>query len=271
MLLGEVVHLGCHRLMCGDAGNPEHVATLMAGAKADLVFTSPPYLNQRSYGQPAACWDTLMQRVFGALPAHQRTQVLVNLGMVHRKGEWVSYWDGWIEWMRAQGWRRFGWYVWDKMHSPPGDWHGRLSPSFEFVFHFNRQTRAPNKNIPCKNPGYKYGGKRLLRGNGGVMERERRKPPTADFKIAQSVLRIHPEFINRSIGHPAVFPIALPVEISKAYTDPGEVLYEPFAGSGTSILAAEQESRVCYAMELNPSYCQIAIDRWERQKCLTPS
>jgi hypothetical protein len=41
-------------------------------------------------------------------------QVLVNLGLVHRDGEWLPYWQGWLDWMRAQGWRRFGLYVWDQ-------------------------------------------------------------------------------------------------------------------------------------------------------------
>ncbi|MEH7830484.1 hypothetical protein [Gemmobacter denitrificans] len=43
--------------------------------------------------------------------------------------------------VRAQGWRRFGWYVWDQGPGLPGDWDGRLAPSHEFIFHFNRQPR----------------------------------------------------------------------------------------------------------------------------------
>jgi hypothetical protein len=46
-----------------------------------------------------------------------------------------------FEWMREQGWRRFGWYVWDQGSGMPGDWNGRLAPSFEFVWHFNREFR----------------------------------------------------------------------------------------------------------------------------------
>jgi hypothetical protein len=72
-------------------------------------------------------------------------QVLVNLGLIHRDGEWLPYWDGWISWMREQGWRRFGWYVWDQGSGIPGDWNGRLAPSFEFVWHFNRESVEPAK------------------------------------------------------------------------------------------------------------------------------
>ena len=44
----------------------------------------------------------------------------------------------------------------------------------------------------------------------------------------------------------------------------GQAIYEPFSGSGTTIIAAEQTGRCCYAMELNPAYAQIAVDRWEQ-------
>ena len=45
--------------------------------------------------------------------------------------------------MRKSGWRRFGWYVWDQGPGLPGDWQGRLAPSHEFIFHFNRAPRKP--------------------------------------------------------------------------------------------------------------------------------
>jgi len=48
--------------------------------------------------------------------------------------------SGGLSGMREQGWRRFGWYVWDSLHGLRGDWNGRLSPSHEFIFHFNRRA-----------------------------------------------------------------------------------------------------------------------------------
>ena len=47
------------------------------------------------------------------------------------------------------------------------------------------------------------------------------------------------------------------------YTNPGELCYEPFSGSGTTIIAAEREKRRCYAMEIAPEYVDIAVARWE--------
>ena len=71
-------------------------------------------------------WDALMQGVFAAAHVTADAQLLVNLGLVHRDGEWIPYWEGWVDWMRAQGWRRFGWYAWDQGPGLPGDRNGRL-------------------------------------------------------------------------------------------------------------------------------------------------
>jgi hypothetical protein len=81
--------------------------------------------------------------------------MLVNLGLVHRDGTVVRYWDEWLTWMPRQGWRFFGWYVWDQGVTVPGDWAGRLAPRHEFLFHFNREARKPNKTVPCKFAGEK--------------------------------------------------------------------------------------------------------------------
>ncbi|MFO2171358.1 hypothetical protein QOU18_29160, partial [Pseudomonas aeruginosa] len=101
-----------------------------------LCFTSPPYGNQRDYTSGGITdWDGLMRGVFAHLPMAGDGQVLVNLGLIHRDNEVIPYWDAWLGWMRSQGWRRFAWYVWDQGPGMPGDWQGRLAPSFEFVFH----------------------------------------------------------------------------------------------------------------------------------------
>lgn len=112
---GDIWQLGQHRLCCGDATDAEAVARLMQGEMATLMFTSPPYAQQRDYGaakEKVGDWDALMQGVFAAAPVATEAQILVNLGLVHRDSEWQPYWEGWVGWMRNAGWRRFGWYVW---------------------------------------------------------------------------------------------------------------------------------------------------------------
>ncbi|GIX24408.1 MAG: hypothetical protein KatS3mg122_1639 [Caldimonas sp.] len=96
---GDLWLLGEHRLLCADSRDAAAVARLLEGERAHLLFTSPPYANQRDYTTGGiADWDALMQGVFGAARAALRedAQILVNLGLVHRDNEWQPYWDGWI-------------------------------------------------------------------------------------------------------------------------------------------------------------------------------
>ena len=269
---GDIWQLGSHRLICGDSTDPAVVAALMAGDQASLCFTSPPYGQQRDYTQGIADWDALMRGVFANLPIASDGQVLVNLGLIHRNNEVIPYWDGWLAWMRTQGWRRFGWYVWDQGPGMPGDWAGRLSPSFEFVFHFNRQSRKPNKIVPCKHAGQDShlradGSSTAMRGKDGeVGGWTHAGQPTQDYRIPDSVIRImrHKGKIGRDIDHPAVFPVALPEHILLAYSEPGDVVFEPFGGSGTTILAAQKTGRKARAIELAPSYTDVAVKRFQQ-------
>jgi hypothetical protein len=131
-----------------------------------------------------------MQGVFSALPAKEDAQLLVNLGLVHREGEWLPYWDGWISWMREQGWRSFGWYVWDQGAGLPGDWNGRLAPSHEWVFHFNRVAERARKTKDSKHAGEIHKGKGLRNKTGIVTPSTIYGKPYQDTKIPDSVIRI---------------------------------------------------------------------------------
>ncbi len=269
---GDVWQIGAHRVICGDATDQAVVRTLMAGEQAALCFTSPPYGNQRDYTNTIIDWDALMRGVFANLPMAPNGQVLVNLGLIHRDNEVIPYWDGWLDWMRTQGWRRFAWYVWDQGPGLPGDWNGRLAPSFEFVFHFNRQARQTNKIVPCKFAGQethlrKDGSSTAMRkADGTIGGWTAAGQPTQETKIPDSVIRImrHKGKIGQDIDHPAVFPVALPQFILESYTETGDVVFEPFCGSGTTLLAAERTGRVARATEIAPEYVDVAVKRFQQ-------
>jgi len=266
---GDLWMLGDHRLLCGDSTKAEDVARLMAGVKADLCFTSPPYGQQRDYTAESkskvADWDGLMCGVFSILPMAEAGQVLVNLGMIHRDGEWIAYWDSWIKWMRSRGWRNFGWYVWDQGWGLPGDWNGRFAPSHEFVFHFNKLSVRPEKIIDSKMAGQKTEGKKGLRGKDGkVSGFSHATGPNGEYvypenKIPDSVFRINRQC--GGVGHPA--PFSVPFAVFGIRCWPG-IVYEPFCGSGTTLIAAEQLDRKCYGMEISPAYCDVIVTRWEK-------
>ena len=269
---GDIWLLGAHRLICGDAGDSSVVAALMQSEKAALCFTSPPYGTKRDYTDTIVDWDALMRSVFANLPMAATGQVLVNLGLIHRKQEVMPYWDGWLSWMRQQGWMRFGWYVWDQGPGLPGDWNGRFAPSFEFVFHFNRkdsEVRRPNKNVPCIQAGRNSGvvtGIRKKDGSKQPWTHAHVGVPIQDTKIADSVIRITRQNckIGQDIDHPAVFPVALPQFVIEAYSDIGDVVFEPFGGSGTTMLAAQRSGRQCRLVEIAPQYVDVAVIRFQR-------
>ena len=264
---GDLWLLGEHRLLCGDSTDAASVGRVMGADRAALLFTSPPYGNQRDYTTGGVSdWDSLMRGVFGAASSVMRAdgQVLVNLGLIHREGEWQPYWAGWLDWMRAQGWRRFGLYAWDQGPGLPGDWNGRLAPAFELVFHFNREPRRPNKIIPCRWAGHVNSEKGGLRAKDGTVgEWQHAGEGVQETRIPDSVLRItRHKARGIETEHPAVFPVALPEFLMRAYADEGDVVFEPFAGAATSIIAGQRTGRRVRAIELAPAYVDLAIARW---------
>jgi DNA modification methylase len=271
--LGDVWVIGPHRLLCGSAADQTALAALMQGDCARLCVTSPPYGNQRDYMSGGiGDWDGLMRGVFSALPMTQDGQVLVNLGMIHRDHEVIPYWDHWVSWMRSQGWRRFGWYIWDQGPGMPGDFAGRLAPSFEFIFHFNRESRPPNKIIPCKYAGQAPSGGGMRRSNGEAAVWSHSGQPTQENRIPDSVIRVmrHKGKIGDNIDHPAVFPVALPEFIIESYSAAADLIFEPFGGSGTTMLAAHRLGRVCRSCEIAPQYVDVAVKRFQQNNAGVP-
>lgn len=266
---GDVWILGNHRLMCGDSTSVDAVEKLMDGQNADLLFTSPPYAQQRDYGSAKEAvqeWDVLMNGVFSAHQVKDGASILVNLGIVHAHGKVNSYWDKWLDYMTDADWPLFGWYVWDQMHGMPGANQGRLAQSHEFIFHFAKKPGQCNKWVDKKESSISTGDKgRTFRQKDGSMKKiyspETSAQPT---KIADSVIRVNrnpSEAANTN--HPATFPTKLCEYIYNSFAKMGDVIYEPFAGAGTSAIACEKFGSLCYMMELDPKYCDVIINRWQ--------
>lgn len=229
-----------------------------------VVFTSPPYAEQRDY-TARTDWDaTVPSSILSA--AQGTAQVFVNLGLVHRDGRVREYWRPLIDAMDVGGLPLFGWYVWDQGCGLPGDWNGRLAPSFEFVFHFTSQTRRAHKTKPCRNAGKVARSRTFRQRDGSTKVLHGADRPYGDTKIPDSVIRV-PRFQRNPatplymLEHPAPFPVGLPAEFIAAYSDPGEIILDPFMGSGTTLRAAKDLGRKAIGIEIEERYCEIAAKR----------
>lgn len=259
----EIWQLGRHRLMCGDATDKEAVANLFGGRKPTLVVTSPPYAKQRSYDRSIACWDSMMM---GALDGHsysEDVQILVNLGVVHSKGEWQPYWLEWLAGMRREKWRVFAQYVWAKPMPMPGAFGARLPPAHEFVFHLNRLLCEANRWVPCRQ-SRKSTTKYSTRNRDGVLLGRSNENPTHSHKPPSSVLSVAQVRFGEATGHPAQMPVLLAQFLIRSWKKQKGIIYDPFCGSGTTLLACEQEGVEGLGMEISPAYCQTAIERWNK-------
>jgi DNA modification methylase len=235
----------------------------MRDTKADIIATSPPYTDQRDYTEGAFDWQQLMCAVFDCAVAHAQhdAHLLFNLGLSHKDRRVDMYWSGWLTHCEAQGWPLFGWYVWDKGSGMPGNWNGRLAPAHEFVFHFNQETESANKWVETL--GRTDLGKKFRQKDGSVKEVYSADKVGQPFKVPDSVIRIGREMARgiHTQNHPAVFSPEFAGFFLLTWSQEEAVALEPFAGSGTTIVAAEQNKRACYAMEISPAYVAVCLER----------
>jgi len=231
--------------------------------RVDLVITSPPYAQQRHYGfKPGEfVWEQVVPRALANVNVTDDGQILVNLGLVHKDGEVITYWDALPPVMRAYGFRLFGWYVWDQGFGLTGDWNGRMAPSHEWVFHFNRAAKRPNKTIPCKDAGRLQNGT-VRKADGSLHKKSHEGRPVQSHKVPDSVIRINREMARNNGSHPAPFPVAFAVFCMDAFG--GDVL-DPFMGGGTALVAAARLGRRAIGIEIEERYCEIAARRLEQE------
>ena len=75
---------------------------------------------------------------------------------------------------------------------------------------------------------------------------------------------------HEAVGHAAAFPVGLPAWFVRAFSDPGDAIFDPFCGSGSTLLAAHEEDRVGFGVELSPAYCDLICRRWQARTQVLP-
>lgn len=261
---GDVWQLGRHRLMCGDSTNQDNVDMLMNGVRAELLFTSPPYADMRTYNGDKELSTELLARFIPAYVSFCEYQA-VNLGIKRKDHEIVPYWDDYIASAHSAGLKLMAWNVWDKGECGNVASQSNIVPiRHEFIFVFGTEDKPLNKTWEKKTGAVDHEVRTTRRQADGSLKVSSKGDMSSPYKEMESVLLCTPVKGNYGENaHPAPFPVGLPTEYIKSFTDEGDVVAEPFGGSGTTLIACEQLGRECRCMELDPHYCDVIIERWQ--------
>ena len=236
IVLGDLIEIGEHRLLCGDSTDSDQVAKLMNGEKADMVFTDPPWNvnygdvkkgNPMGYKPRKILNDSMSTNEFKDFMG----SAFAMMAMHSKKGcptYVVMSAQEWGNLMLALHENNYHWsstIIWNKSHLVMSrkDYHTKYEPIWY---------------------GWLDGAPRLC--------------PVEDRKQSDVWDVDRP---TKSELHPTTKPIALIDIALKNSSKVGNLIFELFTGSGSTMVAAHQLKRKCYGMELVPKYCQVIIDR----------
>lgn len=230
--LGNIWQLGNHRLMCGDSTDDASVNRLMNNEKADMVFTDPPYaLFGNSTGVAGITDDNMVRSffrdIFVMLKKYSKTNAHIYVCCDWHSAFSIQNVSKSVE-LAAKNL-----CIWDKGDGGVG---GMYQNCYEMIWFFTNaipqtKTHGITQNV------------RTVNG----------KP---------NIWRVGRETNDRV--HNAQKPIDLIDIPINASSDKNEIVLDLFGGSGSTLIAAEKNQRIAYLMELEPKWCDVIIERWEK-------
>ena len=231
---GDVWMLGRHRLMCGDNTVAADVERLLGGANVDSIVTDPPYSSggfqesDRSAGSKGTA--AVYKPIRNDRLSTRGYQALIKgtLAFVPISVSVVYVFTDWRMWVN-------------------------LFDVVEACGYGVRSMIVWNKESPGMGMGWRSQHELIMCGT-------RENAMWSKHMDAQGnviTLKRDPNF-----EHPTIKPVALPDTVLET-TPFAETVYDPFVGSGTTIIAAERQGRACWAMELEPRYMDSSVKRWE--------
>ena len=284
---GDIWRIGKHRLICGDCRDYGVVERLLDGARANVVITSPPYATQREY-DPASGFTPIRPDEYVAWYRDVAANIAATLApdgsyflniKEHAEGGQRSLYvkDLVIAHVRQWGWWFIDEFCWRKTdNGVPGGWGNRFKNAWEPVAHFS----APEARIKFRPQAvghvsedcfdYSPHNPRSTSGSGllgtGARGAAAGQPGTDDADgrftgIARPSNVIEVKSESSQGGHSAPFPRGLVEFFVKAFSDPGDVVFDPFLGSGTTIAAAHVLGRNGCGIEISPAYCDVIVRR----------
>jgi DNA modification methylase len=249
--LGDLWMLGNHVLACGDARDDATYALLMRGAKAEFVFTDPPY-NVPIDGHVCGL-GRIRHKDFamgcGEMSADQFTAFLAAVyEQLCRYSTDGSIHQVCIDWrhmreMLDSGHAHYAELknlcVWNKTNAGMGSFY---RSKHELIFVWKNGTAAHINNFELGQHG---------RYRSNVFNYE-------------GVNTLRPSRLDELAMHPTVKPVALVADAIKDCSRRGGIVLDPFCGSGTVLIAAERTGRKARAIEIDPHYVDVAVRRWEQ-------
>ena len=258
-------------VVCGDSREELKVYE----GQVDLIVTSPPYADARHKHYDSVHPDkfvdwflTFHEPFFNALKPSG--SLVINIkdkvvdGVRHRY-VWHT-----IEALCQLGWFSIEDYLWHKTNPMPGYWPTRLRDGWEYCFHLSKSKRPYMNQDAVRKPIGDWVESRLAKlgendlsrhnsANASGFGRDISKWVGQQTVLPSNVLSL--ALVGKNKGHPAVFPIDLPLFFIKLLCPEGGFVVDPFGGSGTTGLAALSVARRCLLIDNNEQYCQAAIKR----------
>jgi DNA modification methylase len=243
---GDLWILGDHRIYCGDSTSMTDVSKLVGPDGIDMVFTSPPYNVGIKYN---GFDDVQGEAEYMAM----MTAVVRNCYAVMKSGRMIA------------------WNVGVSPKSKPHH-HGILLEQAGFdLYRHIVWKKAGGGNIPlwshskkkpvARNYQPNYGHELVYLMSKGAVEHG--APTDMPDELGMDVWDVS-QFGAGGNNHPAASPVHLAQMAIDVMSAPGEVAFEPFGGSGSTMIACEKSGRRCYSMEIDPHYVDVAIHRWEK-------
>lgn len=263
-LFNQILHGDCEELL--QDFPPDSI---------DLIFTSPPYADQRqqTYGgikpDEYVSWFLPKAKQFWRVLKPTGTFIL-NIKERVVNGERHTYVIELILEMRKQGWLWTEEFVWHKKNSYPGKWPNRFRDNWERLIQFNKHKQFNMYQEAVMVPIGDWAKERLSNLSEVDKIRDESKVGSGfgknisnwlgrDKVYPNNVLHLATECSNRN--HSAAFPEDLPKWFIKLFTIEGDVVLDPFVGSGTTAVVAKQLGRQYVGIDINEEYCRLADDR----------
>ncbi len=241
----------------------------------NLVVTSPPYADQRAHTYGGVAPGEYVQWFLPIADEIQRVltedgSFVLNIKERVVKGERHTYVLELIMEMRRRGWRWTEEYIWHKKNCYPGRWPNRFRDAWERCLHFTLQHRFKMNQDAVRVPMGNWKDSRLRKLSETDMVRDVSRVESGfgkrianwlgrDQAYPTNVLHFATECANK--GHSAAFPLDLPAWFIKLFTDPGDIVLDPFVGSGTTAVAAGRLSRRYIGVDCVAEYCEMARAR----------